>query len=300
MSPARRVGGLLAGFLVLAFLGIAVIKGRGSLASYDWRFEASYMALTLLAVFACLAIQAAGYVLILERLAARPLPRLRLSSIWTRSMLGRYVPGNVMMLAGRVVLGREAGVAGRHSLAASVYEQAYTLALAAIPAVGVLLYIGDASGPWLWPVALVPAGLFVLHPRVFAPVSTKLLTRFRRQPLDEFLSTRDVALFAGLYAVSHVFLGIGVWALVRGLVGAQTGGPLVVGAGYQLAFVVSMLAFVFPSGLGVREGIFALVLARNLPGDVAIGAAAATRLGFTLLEVAFAAAVILLARMVRS
>lgn len=300
MSRARRIGGLVAGLLVLAFLAVAVVKDRHSFSDYHWRFDVPYLVVTVVADFACLGTQAVAYVLILERLAARPLPRLRLSSVWGRSILGRYVPGNVMMFAGRVVLGREAGVAGRHSLAASVYEQACVLSLAAIASIGVLFYLGDAGGGWLWLVALLPAGLVVLHPRVFAPLSRKLLTRLRREPLDEFLSSRDVALFAGLYSVSYVFLVIAVWALVRGLVGPQAGGPLLIGTGYMLAFVVSMLAFIFPSGLGVREGIFALVLAHNLPGNVAIGAAAATRVGLTLLEVAFAGTVIVLARLGRS
>jgi uncharacterized membrane protein YbhN (UPF0104 family) len=57
-----------------------------------------------------------------------------------------------------------------------------------------------------------------------------------------------------------------------------------------------MLAFVFPSGLGVREGAFALALARNLPGGVAIAVSAGVRLVLTLAELVFVAAAVLLAR----
>ena len=55
-----------------------------------------------------------------------------------------------------------------------------------------------------------------------------------------------------------------------------------------------MLAFVFPSGLGVREGAFALALGRNLPGGVAIAISAATRLVLTLAEIVFVGAAVLL------
>jgi glycosyltransferase 2 family protein len=79
---------------------------------------------------------------------------------------------------------------------------------------------------------------------------------------------------------------------VHALVGAQAGGPLFVGTGFLLSFVVSMLAFVFPSGLGVREGVLALVLAQHLPGEVAIAAAAALRLALTFAEVVFTAVVV--------
>jgi uncharacterized membrane protein YbhN (UPF0104 family) len=69
-----------------------------------------------------------------------------------------------------------------------------------------------------------------------------------------------------------------------------------VGAGFLLSFVVSMLVFVFPSGLGVREGVFALVLADSLPGSVAIAAAGASRLVLTLVELGFAGVVVTLER----
>jgi uncharacterized membrane protein YbhN (UPF0104 family) len=296
-SRARRLGGVAAGVLVLAFLAAALIDGWDAVAGFDWQFDPWFLALAAAGATGSLAIMGAGYVLLMERLAARRLPRGRLLSIWSRSLLARYVPGNVMMVAGRVVLGREAGVAGRVSVAASVYEQAFLLGLSALAAVGLLVFAGDlGQGPWLWLVAAVPLGLLVLHPRVFGPLTRRVLTRLGREPLETLLSMRGIWQLAGVYALAYASLGIGVWATVRGFTGDDAGGPLLVGAGFLLSFVISMLAFVFPSGLGVREGIFALVLARELPGGVAIAAAAATRLVLTLVEIAFAAAVVALER----
>jgi uncharacterized membrane protein YbhN (UPF0104 family) len=218
-------------------------------------------------------------------------------SVWSQAMLARYVPGNVMMVAGRVVLGREAGVAPRISLAATVYEQVFLVGLAAVASVGLLLYVGDlGQGPWLWLVAAVPFGLVVLHPRMFDPMSNAVFRRFHREPMEAFLSLRGVGQLAGVFAIAQIFLGVGVWAIVCALVGAKGGSPLVVGAGFMLSFVVSMLVFVVPSGLGVRDAIFALVLARHLPGGVAIAAAVAVRLVMTLTEVAFVAVVSALER----
>jgi uncharacterized membrane protein YbhN (UPF0104 family) len=281
----------------LGFLGAAVVEGWGRVSDFDWQPDPWFLLLAVAGSAVSMACTGMGYVLILERLSNRRLPRGRLLAVWARSMLARYVPGNVMMVAGRVVLGREAGVSGRVSLAASVYEHVFVLGIAAAVSVVLLLFAGDLDqGPWLWLVAVLPLGFVLLHPRVFAPVSSAVLRRFKREPLAVFLSLREVAWFAGLFSVGYVFLGIGVWATVRGLVGPEGGGPLLVGAGFLLSFVVSMLAFVFPSGLGIREGVFALVLARNVPGAVAIAAAAAVRLLLTLTEIAFAGAVVTLER----
>jgi uncharacterized membrane protein YbhN (UPF0104 family) len=296
-SRARRVGGLVAGLLIVAFLGAAVIGGWSNVSSYDWRFDVGFVALAVACLAGSLASTGLGYVLILERLARRRLPRRRLLAVWSRSMLARYVPGNVMMVAGRVVLGREASVGGRITLAASVYEHAILLGVCATASVGLLLHVGDlGQGPWLWAVAAVPLGMALLHPRLFGPMSAAVLRRVHREPLDTLLAPREVVSFVGLYVVACVLLGLGVWATVRGLVGPESGSAAVVGAGFLLSFVVSMLAFVFPSGLGIREGVFALVLMRSLPDAVAIAAAGATRLVLTLVEVAFAGVAVALER----
>ena len=68
------------------------------------------------------------------------------------------------------------------------------------------------------------------------------------------------------------------------------------GLAFLLSFAVSMIAFIFPSGLGVREGVFALALAQNLPGSVAVALSVGVRLVLTLVELAFIGVVYLIAR----
>lgn len=300
-SRARRVGGIIAGLLVLAFLSAIVVDGWGRVSSYHWRFDVPFLALGVVGFAAYIALACGGYVMILERLSMRRLPRGRFMSIWSRSMLARYVPGNVLMVAGRVVLGREVGVAGRISLAATVYEHVFLLGFAAIASLGLLVYIGDlGQGPWLWLVAVVPFGLVVLHPRVFKPISDVVLKRFHREPIEVFLSLRDVAILSVVYALAYVCEGGAVWALVHALVGSQAGSVLLIGAGFLLSFIISTLAFIVPSGLGVRDAVLALVLARNLPSGVAIAAAVVVRLIMTLIEVAFVGVVVAVERHSRS
>jgi hypothetical protein len=297
-SRARRVGGLIAGLLVAGFLAVGLISGWNRITSYSWQLDVPYLVVSVAGSAAALTLAAVAYALMLERLEGRRLPRMRLVAIWGKSLLGRYVPGSIVMFAGRVVLGREAGVSGRVSLAASAYELGLSVGVSAIASVGYLLSVGDlGQGPWLLIGAVVVVlGLVVLHPRVFAPLTTWVLRKLRREPLQVFLSARQVLALGLLYALAYALLALGAWGTVRALGGPEVGGPLEVGAGFLLSFVVSMLAIVFPSGLGVREGVFALVLARDVPGGVAIALAAAARVSMTLVEIAFALAVVALDR----
>ena len=295
-SSRRRVAGLLAGVAILVFLGIGVAAGWDRVTAYDWRIRIGPLAGAVAALLLFYALNGLGYVLILERLAGRRVDRRRFVSVYATSLLGRYVPGNVLMVASRLVLGREAGIPRRVSLAASVYEHALILGAAALGGVVLLVGYGPDVGAEVWLPALVPLGLALLHPRVFRPVSGRLLARAGREPLESFLSPRQLVTMLLWYLVLAALLGLAVWLVVIGLVRPSGLSAGYVGLSFLLSFVVSMLAFVFPSGLGVREGLFALLLARSLPGEVAIAVSAAVRLVVTAVEVAFAALAAVISR----
>jgi hypothetical protein len=296
LSGRRRALGLAAGLLILVFLGLGVAKGWDGVTAYDWRFRPVEAGAGFAALVAMYVMSALGYVLILEQLAGRRVPRRRFVAVWARSILARYVPGNVLMVASRLVLGREAGIPRRVSFAASVYEQALSLGAVAIGGVILLAAYGAKTvGPASWLVAVVPLGLVVLHPRLFGPLSRKLLTRIGREPLEVLLTGRQLAALLAWYVVVAVLLALGVGLVVRSA--APGAGSLVyVGLSFLAAFVISMLAFVFPSGLGVREGAFALALARDLPAGVAIAASTGIRLVLTLAELLFVVVAVLLDR----
>jgi hypothetical protein len=208
--------------------------------------------------------------------------------VWSLAQLARYVPGTVVMIVGRIELGRRIGVPRRVSLAASVYEQALLLATAAIGGAVFLLTLSDARPAGeLWLVALVPVGLALLHPRPFRAIADRGLRLVGREPLTDVLSGREVMSALCWYAVSNACVGLAVWMLVRAAAGPEAGGAAFVGTAYLLAFTVAMLAFVVPSGLGIRDGLLALALTENLPGGVAVAISIGVRLALTVIELGF-------------
>lgn len=295
--PWRRWGGLAAGLLVLGFLGWALVDGWSTVSSYDWDLEPGLLVLGCLVLLVFYLCSALGYGAIIDRLH-HPGPPARVTlSIWARSLLGRYVPGNVLMVLGRVVLSHEQGVPRKASLAATVYEQALTVGVAAAASVAFVAFYEEGGGDSrLWLLAVVPLGLVMLHPRVFGPLSSWLLRKAGREPLPRLLGPRALSGLLVWYTVTAVLLGVGIWLLVYSAAGAEAGSPAFVGLAFLLSFAVSMLVFVFPSGLGVREGAFALALAQNVPGSVAVALSVGTRLVLTVVELVFIGAVVLAGR----
>ncbi|MEQ8833788.1 MAG: lysylphosphatidylglycerol synthase domain-containing protein [Miltoncostaeaceae bacterium] len=294
-SPLRRRLGLAAGLVVCVFLGWALVRGWEGVRAYDWDIRtAPFAAGTAVLVVFYLA-SGLGYLLILERLQRPAPPRLAMLSIWARSLLGRYVPGSVVMVVGRVVLSHERGVPRRATAAAMVYELVLSVGVAAAAAVLFVVVYG-LGGPAVWVVAALPLGLAVLHPRIFGPVSAFALRKAGREPLPRLIGGRDLLLLGAWFGVIAALLGLGMWLLVVGAAGAGAGGPVFIGSAFLMSYAVSMAAVIVPSGLGVREGAFALALAQNVPEGVAVALAVGARLILTLVEVAFVAVVALAGR----
>jgi hypothetical protein len=289
-SGRRRALRYAAGLLVFAFLAVTVARGWSAVEDYAWQLDAAWVVAGIAVLFLYLLASAWAYGVIVVRLVPDlPLRRQALLAVWAKSMLGRYVPGNVMMVAGRLELGAELGLPRRVSLAASVYEQVLILGVSAAAGLVFLIAYGDpGERALLWTTALIPIGLAGLHPRIFRPLSGTLLRRFGREPLTVFLSGRQIAGMLAWYVGVVAVQGVAAWLLIRAATGPHIGGPVFVGLAFALAFTVAMVAFIFPSGLGVRDGLFALALAVRLPNPVAIAVAVAFRLVGTLAEVTFA------------
>ncbi len=287
--PWMRWAGLAVGVLIVAALAWTVVRAWPVVTAFDWQLSPGWLVLAVVLGFASLGLSALAYEAILGGLHRPAPPVLATVSAWARSMLARYVPGNVLMFVGRAVLAEAHGVPKRVTLAATVYEVVLAVAAAALLAVVALLDIGSASavGPVAWLVLAVPLAVLLMHPRVFGPASAWTLRRVGRERLQALLPFGRVMMMVSWYLVSSALIGFSVWAFMRGVGGPDIGDPVGVASGFLLAFVVSMAVFIVPSGLGVRDAMLALVLARQVPGGVAIALSIGSRLFLIAIELVF-------------
>jgi hypothetical protein len=183
------------------------------------------------------------------------------------------------------------------SLAASVYEQVAMLATAALGGIVFLIWDGGHWSPVYWLVLVVPLGVVLLDPAIVERASEWLLRRMGRTATLVPLRRAQILPLFAWFALTMALLGAGTGLGVRAVAGPDAGSVAYIGLGFLLAWVVSMLAFVFPSGLGLREAAFAVVLSRHLPAAAGVSLAAASRLLVTAVELAVVAALIAAGRM---
>ena len=285
--------------VTLAFLVGAVVASWSRLPDVEWRFQAGWLALSLVALllFQWLHIEIWRGML---RDLGSTLEPWRGRAIWSTTLLARYVPTSVLMAVGRVALAEREGVPKRVGMASVLYEVALTFSTAVAISTYLVITLPDFSGrPERLLVLVVPlVGLALLHPRPFRWLGDAALRRVGREPMPAVLSFHRVLRFAILFALSFVVAGLAVYAMTRALHPIATRELPTAVASYSLGFAAGVVAFVIPGALGAREAGVVIALTVVVPATVALAVAVALRLLQMGVEVLYAAVTPLLARRV--
>lgn len=236
--------------------------------------------------------------------------------IYFLANLGRYLPGRIWQVAGMAVLAQRAGVPALGAIAASALAQLCflltgTLFLAALMpvalgtgtivagiAVGAILVggicwsLGTAGGEKLrrrfgaW-LGGCPGGRLGgrLGPRIAAALDA--IGRVR---------PRDGLVWVTGYLLSWVLLG-GAFAIFTSAFVPAAASEIRYLAGTMAAgYLSGYLAIFAPAGVGVREGVLGLLLARVVPAPAALLVSVASRIWFTITELLVVLAIPLLRR----
>ena len=173
-------------------------------------------------------------------------------------------------------LAAEEGVPRMATFTSIVLHQAISTAAGIVLA---SLYFAVAGAgawfAWLRPfLLLTPLGLLLLQPRILERFLNWTMAKLHRPPLRVTLTWGQIWVLLLRYLVVWLAMGLSFAALAR----AVTPYPLDVVpylvASWAAAYVIGYLSLLTPSGLGVREGILALLLtevfAAPLPTVIAI------------------------------
>jgi glycosyltransferase 2 family protein len=290
--------GLIA--IVFAFLALFLITQWNKLPDYDWRFRPGWLLLAFLLVLTFYTLQPALWIVILRGLDARGEP-LQLGAAWGKSLIARYVPTSALLVVGRVVLSERAGVTGRVALASIVYELALGFSAAVIGGAYFFIKLPALQHHAVRYAILVviPIALVGLHPRVFKPLADWVLGKLGREPLPKALPYSRVLLLLPAYLIGWLLVGTGLFMFALALQPIPIGKLPYIATAYPVAFCVSVLTFIVPSGLVTRDATLATAVDAVLPLTVATAIAVAFRIFQTTVELLFVGALILFARRAR-
>jgi hypothetical protein len=191
--------------------------------------------------------------------------------LWSDSLLGRYLPGGVWGLAARIEGYRQAGVPVGRTTVAMFFEQVITVGSAGSVSLFVLLRLDP--GPWSVAAiigAIVAGGAVMSRPRFVARLAGALARRLGRSAprIDTEGPARVWDLWV-LSVIAYSVSGLGFFAFLQGFVSLSwTDFPYTLGSLF-FAGLAGFVAFMVPTGLGIREGALAWLLVPLMPSPLA-------------------------------
>src|SRR4051812_17757036 len=187
------------GFVVLAVgLLVAALVDQWHNVRTGWHeLPVSALLLASLGVLAGLFFSALAWRALLADLGQH-VPVMGAVRVFFVGQLGKYLPGSVWPVVAQMQMGKQYGLARRPVGTVALIVMVLNVATGLLVAVVLLPFTSPhalrQSG---WAVALLPIGLALLHPRVLNPVINKAFRLARREPLEQPLSLRGIAVATG-------------------------------------------------------------------------------------------------------
>jgi hypothetical protein len=287
--------------LVFACLALFLVTQWSKLPDYHWRFRPGWLVVSFALVLAYYSFGPFIWRTILRGLGEDG-DRVQLRAAWAKSLIARYVPTSALMVVGRVVLAERAGITKRVTLASIVYELAIGVNSAVIAGAYFFIKLPSLEDqPARFAIlAVIPIALAGLHPRIFKPVTDWALGKLGREPLPQALPYRTVLMLLPVLLVSWCLIGGGLFTFALALQALPVDKLPYIAAAYPVAFCVSVITFIVPSGLGTRDATLATAIDAVLPLTVATAIAVAFRIFQTAVELTFLGTLIWLGRRARS
>ena len=223
------------------------------------------------------------------------IPYRRAAQIALVGQLGKYLPGSVWAFVLQTELSRRVGIPRARAFTALLVSTGVTFVAALVLAPLALPWI---ERPWIrLAVMLGPLSLIALHPRVLAfLVGTALRLLRRPQPALQIRSSDVLRSLMWAY-IAAILFGLSLWTLANSTATPGVSGIVRCIVGMSLAMTFGVLAFLAPSGLGVREAFIVAALSPTVSMGTALGYALVSRLLFIIADLVTAGAAVVRARL---
>lgn len=210
---------------------------------------------------------------------------IELMLVYAKSWLGRYIPGSVAWVLGKVYFASKLGIS-KTRLAISSFIEAVLQIVTVLFSASLLLLLDPRSyelaGNWIWLILAVGIlGLIAVLPPILRVYASKAFEILRNSALDQKLlpSNLTLAKGVGFFMVSSLLSGLALFFVAMSVdpdLGIEE--MLFVLAASNLASAVSMVAVFAPAGVGVREAIQIAALLFVMSPEQALAATLLMRL----------------------
>lgn len=205
------------------------------------------------------------------------------------SQLGKYIPGKVWFLLGRMYLAKQFNIPERISFVSLVLETMLILITGGVIAVLTVAaqWIQNLSIRALVAFAAIIGTLVFVHPRIFGRLVDFMMRVLKQEIVRMNVTFGGIVVLLMLYFVCWFWAGTAFFIIVRSFYEVEIGKWLLFVGVFALAWVTGFVSFLTPAGLGVREGVMAFLLSFYMPVSMAVIVALVARVWVSMAEVMF-------------
>lgn len=281
---------------VLIGAGYQVVKQWPEVSHALGSLETHLIVLSLAAAFGGVLLAPVMFHTVLAGLGTS-VPIKNAAVIYLVGQLGKYLPGSVWAFLVQAELGKSVGVSRSRGFVTSIVTFGLIIVSALLMGFLAMPTILAGHREYLWVFLPLPLGLIMLHPKPLSWIVSLGLRILRRPPLSTPLRGASIAKATGIGLLTFVLFGLHLWLLARSLGSPGLGGLALCVGTISLAIAAGMLAFVLPSGIGVREVVIVAALSTVLPAGPALAVAVVSRLMFTVVDLVSAGVAALVAKL---
>lgn len=279
--------------VVLAAVVIAIWTSWDDVAPYLGALSPTHLALAFVAALITPFFTMLGWRRLLTDLGS-PLRIAPAAGVFFVGQLGKYVPGSIWAVLAQTEMGSRLGVPRRRVGVVGLLAIALALlsgGVIGLPALPALLGRTEVGGYAV--VAVVVILAVICYPPLLNWGIGRGLRLLRQPPLEHALSGRAITVTLFWFTVSWVCSGLAVLLVAADVGGLPAVSPsllLLAVCGFALSASFGMISVIFPAGVGVRDGVLALILATVMPLAAAAAVAVVIRFLTILVDVLVAGA----------
>lgn len=284
-KTSKKVTSFVLVVIIFYFIGRVVYKEWDKFSGYNWSPNPYLVIFSLFILLIAYILFSNGWTMILRMIGINIGWRKGLS-ICLLSIFGRYIPGGIWTVLGRMYLCRLEGIPDSRSSISILLDQSYAVVSAGLVFSFSLLFWNDTSSVLrVVPVVLIiPLFLFFLHPKPFLKIINPVLSWFGKGPVKISLSFSNMLILACYYSFNWLLVGVSFFIFIRSFYPVEFHYLLIISGIYAISYAAGFIVFFMPAGLGVREGILVLLLSLFIPAPIAIGMSLLSRIWIIGLE----------------
>lgn len=217
------------------------------------------------------------------------------------SILGKYIPGKVFMLAARLTYYKEEDAPISKVTVCFFIENVCTLLGAAMLfIVSLFFFPNELLENYKWITILLIVAFFVcIHPKIINWV-LKLIGKIFKKNLEIPMKYSQMLKVVLMFIGNWLIVGMGFFILTKSIYPAVEWSQMLYCAGiYGVSAIMGILAIFAPSGLGVREGIILAGLMLIMPESDAMVVSVVSRLWQTIAELILVAIAFVFTRVMK-